>query len=234
MQIDWEKFNPEKYVAENYSFIHDEDKKILDLMTEFYLEIPMLNHALEVGVGPNLYPLMAMLPKAKVIKAMEYSQRNINYLRHQLIRPSSNWNIFQEYLISNNEIYRYPLPQTFATKVNLQHGSIYELPEGKFDLVSMNFVAESITNKQDEFNIVCQKFVDAVKPGGNLIASFMENSVSYTIDGIEFPSYPIDLNKLDKVFSPITTHLKIQRIEIAQTPLRPGYTGMLFLTGRNK
>ena len=73
--IDWIKFDPDQYVQDNYLYIHDEDKQIIDLLISFYARLPKIKSAVEVGVGPNLYPLMLMLPKAQHILAIDPNPR---------------------------------------------------------------------------------------------------------------------------------------------------------------
>jgi hypothetical protein len=232
MAIDWEQFNPKKYVEANYASIHDEDKNILDLLVNFYQEIPTISKALEIGVGPNLYPLMVMAPYVDAIDCVEYSQRNIDYLKKQLNNPDENWIMFHEYLIAKIAIYNFPLKQKLSSLITIHRGSIYDLPQNKYGLASMHFVAESITDKALEFNQACQKFIKSVEKGGYLVACFMENSESYDINGVTFPSYPVTSQILEDVFSSSTNTLEIKHIKMAEVPLRPGYTGMLFLTAR--
>jgi hypothetical protein len=50
-----------------------------------------------------------------------------------------------------------------------------DVPEGADDLASTNFVAESITEDVDEFSALCTTFIRSVRPGGFLVAAFMEN-----------------------------------------------------------
>ena len=120
--------------------------------------------------------------------------------------------------------------ENLERKVETKHGSIYELEENKYDLASMFFCAESITLERGEFVLACTKFIKSVKPGGHLVAAFMENSRGYEIKGIDFPAYPVDINLIKKIFQPKTNNLLITRIPLAEKPLRLGYTGMLLLT----
>lgn len=229
MNTDWRLFNPAQYVLNNYSYIHDEDREILDLLIPYYLTLSEVNSAIEVGVGPNLYPLMLQLSRAKHITAIDPNPRNLLYLRDQLIIPDKNWDIFWEYITKSPS-------KTWAKKLNkkleISQKSIGDLGPKKYDLASTNFVLESITSSVTEFNLLCKQFIGLIKPGGHCIATFMENSSGYSIAGINFPAVKVNKNKLMSIFKPLLTKLKISHINPSAVMLRPGYTGMLVLTGQ--
>lgn len=231
----WKKFNPSLYIKDNYSYIHDEDKQIIRLLLKFYKKLPQLNMALDIGTGPNLYPVMALLPFAKTIDCVDYSDANIEYLKKQLIKLDGNWYLFWESYKRLNPIYQnIDQVEFLKQKMKIYQGDIYSLDDGKYDLSSMFFCAESITNTYRQFALACKKFIHSVKPNGILVAAFMENSKKYILDNIKFPAYPVNEKILTGVFSPEVTGLKINHISITSQPLRPGYTGMLFLTAKRK
>ena len=230
MKTLWEKFNPSEYVKDNYSVIHDEDKEIIRKLVNFCIELPDVDLALDVGVGPNLYSIMAMLPFAGQIECIDFSSANLAYLRKQVKKLDSNWLHFWNLFKSLSQKYDIDLEQNLRGKVIIKQGSIYELKENKYDLASMFFCAESITSKSEEFSGACNKFIDSVKPGGCLVAAFMENSKGYKIGNIEFSACPVDTKVIRRIFDPKTKNLLVTRIPLAKQPLRPGYTGMIFLT----
>ena len=231
----WEKFDPVTYVEDNYSYIHDEDKEIIEILVNYYKKIPILKKSIEVGCGPNIYPLMLALSKVTSIDAIEYSQKNISYLKSQFNKLDKNWLTFWNYIVNlNSAINKIILPKVLKKKVVIIKGSIYNLPKNKYDLASMFFCAESITNEYKEFVKICVKFLDCVKPEGHAVATFMENSKGYSISDVKFPSVSIDSSDLEKIFINKINDLKIYRVPRAKKVLRPGYTGMLVLTGSRK
>ncbi|MFD9244886.1 hypothetical protein ACFV0D_23715 [Streptomyces sp. NPDC059556] len=81
------------------------------------------------------------------------------------------------------------------------------------------------------FTLFCPAFVRAVRPGGRLLAAFMERMPSYRIGtGPVWPACPVDEAALRAVFAPRTTGLRITRV--AKDPTLPEYgdTGILLLT----
>lgn len=229
MDIDWKLFDPEQYVKDNYDYLHDEDRQILDILIPYYSNLPSANRAIEVGVGPNLYPLMLMLPKVSHIEAIDPNPRNISYLEHSLTFPDKNWQIFWEY-ISKSQSTKWI--NKLKVKLTISKKTIENLGANKYDLASTNFVLESITSSITEFNLLCKQFVGLIKPGGHGIATFMENSSGYSIGGISFPAVKINEEIIKSIFNPLLSKLVVTHINPSTTTLRPGYTGMLVLTGQ--
>jgi hypothetical protein len=232
MKTLWDQFNPRIYIKENYAQIHEEDLLIIQHLARFCLSLPKISHALEIGVGPNLYPVMAKLPFIDSLECVDFSSANVDYLAGQLVKPSDNWDQFLQLFKSINPKYNLNLADTLKEKVTVRLGSIYDLEKAQFGLGSMFFCAESITDNYDEFTRACNRFIESVKTGGYLMASFMENSVSYKVGDTKFPAYPVDTAVITKIFSPKTKNLIIYRIPRSDQPVgtNHSYTGMLFLT----
>jgi hypothetical protein len=115
------------------------------------------------------------------------------------------------------------------------HGDAFALAGSGYDLASMHFVAESITEDPDEFAEFCASFIATVKPGGHLIAAFMENMSRYQLgDGSQWPGVPVDAAALSRVFASSTEELGISRIDADPGLPDYGYTGMLLLRARRR
>lgn len=234
IDVNWNNFNSSAYIADNYAKTHEEDIQIIKILVRYYDKLPQLQSALEIGVGPNLYPLMIMLPYIKKIDCIDISVSNIKYFNQQLKNPNPNWNLFWSLLQRLNPKYKQDYKKSLLNKVSINNKSIYRLNEDIYDLVSTNFCLESITDNSKEFILACNKFIASARSGGYLIATFMENSHGYEVDGIRFPGFPVNKEKIYKVFQPKVNSLEIKRIKVAAKPLREGYTGMLVLTARKK
>jgi len=227
---DWKNFNPETYIKHNYSNIHQEDKQIIRRLVKFYSQHHLLKLGLDIGTGPNLYPLILMLPITKKIESIDFNRQNINYLKGQIMKMNRNWKRFFNFI---KKIYKQSginLINSLKTKVIIKQGDIYQLAEEKYDLVSMFFCAESITNDYEKFSSVCNKLINSVKINGLIVAAFMENSSQFFVGKIRHKTYLVNIKCLKKIFSPRVKNLKIYKIHKAKIPLRPGYTGILLLT----
>jgi hypothetical protein len=128
------------------------------------------------------------------------------------------------------------LPSTMnqaLSRVQLMHGDAFALAGSDYDLASMHFVAESITENANEFSEFCSAFAATVRPGGHLIAAFMENMGRYELgDGSQWPGTPVDAAAVRRVFEPITEALQVSRIDPDPGLPNYGYTGMVLLRAR--
>ena len=128
------------------------------------------------------------------------------------------------------------LPDTVEealTRVHVRHGDAFALAGSDYDLASMHFVAESVTEDPDEFEEFCAAFVATVRPGGHLVAAFMENMSRYELgDGSRWPGTPVDGAIVARVFGPLTEDLRVSRIDADPGLPEYGYTGMVLMRAR--
>jgi hypothetical protein len=206
----------------------------------------------EFGAGPNLYPLMLAAAASRQIDAVEAGAANVEYLRRQLPAPEgnlsrtperteghgtergpdANWRVFYAYCRRHNPALPATLPEALS-RVRVVHGDIRDLPSGGYELASMNFVAESVTEDRRQFAELCERFIRSVRPGGHLLAAFMENMPSYRIGGSQsWPGCPVDRETVHATFAPHTTGLQVDRVEDDPTLPEYGDTGMVVLTAQ--
>jgi hypothetical protein len=233
--VDWNRWPVAEYLAENYRQLHPADAAVIDHHSAFYRRFApgSLARSLEFGAGPNLYPLMLAAAASRSIHAVEPSAASLAYLRRQLAEGADpSWLPFYERCRSRNP----DLPASLAralSRVTVVPGSALDLPAGGYPVASMNFVAESVTERADEFTGFCRAFACSVRPGGGLVAAFMENMGRYRIGGgPHWPGYPVDVAAVRAAFAPLTDDLDVDRIDADPTLPDYGYTGMVVLTAR--
>ncbi len=233
--VDWTQWPVEDYVHENYGWLHPADAAVIDHHTACYRRLApdSLSRSLELGAGPNLYPLMLATAASRRIEAVEPSAANVAYLRRQLAEgPDAHWLPFYARCRTGNPTLPDD-PHQALSRVRVLRGSATALPPGRYDLASMNFVAESVTEDLAEFGELCHALVRAVRPGGQIIAAFMENMRRYAVGtDSSWPGVPVDQDVVRAVFAPWTAGLAISRIDVDPTLPNYGYTGMLLLTAR--
>lgn len=228
----WDNFDYVDYIRKNYSYIHDEDKQIIDILIPYLACIKVVNRAIDIGTGPNLYPVILILPYVKQVNCFEYSQNNINYLKQQFKKTDDIWKTFQRYFISKNKKYKFHLDKELAEKTKVRKGNIYNLRKNKYDLATMFFCVESITEKRSEFEKACLKFVNCVRKGGHLIAVFMSQSQRYKVGKTYYRAYSVTEKEIFKLFKDKTTDLKVYFIKKGEIPLRKGYNGLILITAK--
>lgn len=234
---DWDSWPVEEYLAENYRVLHPGDAAVIAHHSAFYRELEpgVLRRTVEIGTGPNLYPLMLAAAASRRIDALDTSAANLTYLKHQLRHgPDVSWYEFYAECRRFNP----RLPASLAdalSAVRPRHGDAMSVTPGRYDLASMHFVAESVTADRTEFHELCDAFVHAVRPGGYLVAAFMANMPTYRLgDGSTWPAYPVDAGAVRAAFTAETEILRLA--EIARDDTLPAYgdTGMIVLHARRR
>ncbi|MER5208036.1 class I SAM-dependent methyltransferase [Streptomyces sp. NPDC002825] len=230
---DWNAWPVDAYLAENYRRLHPCDIGVIRHHAAVYRRFApgSLSRTLELGAGPNLYPLMLAGAASRGVDALEPSAASVHYLRAQLTHGvDDSWRPFYALCRSLDPALPAECEEALR-RVRVVRGTADELVPGTYDLASMNFVAESVTEDFGEFTAVCDSFVRAVRPGGTLIAAFMEQMPSYRIGtGPVWPACPVDEAALRSVFGPRTTGPRITRLAKDRTLPEYGDTGVLLLT----
>ena len=236
----WSQFDPEAYFQHYYGEPHVDDERVVRNACAALRAAEPAGNALatiDVGTGPNLFPLFCALPRAETITAWEYAGSNIDWLRVELatdhIRPQWRhfWNVAAEAYGAGYDLPANPIP-ALRDKVQIRQGSLYELPEREWDAATMFFCAESITEKRDEFVEGCVRFAKCVLPGGTLAAAFLAGSSGYPVAGRPFPALTLSESDIKEVFTPLSTECRTEQIGIVEKEVRGGYSGMVFLTAK--
>lgn len=234
---DWNAWPVAPYLAVNYRVLHPADAAVIAHHSAFYRELEpgSLRRTAEIGAGPNLYPLMLAAAASRHIDAIEVSTASLAYLRDQLRHgPDASWYAFYAECRRLNRYLPASLTDALAV-VRPRHGDAMSAAPGRYDLVSMHFVAESVTADRTEFHELCDAFVRAVRPGGYLVAAFMANMPSYRVDeGPTWPAYPVDAEAVRGAFTPHVEILRLAEIDRDETLPNYGDTGMIVLHGRRR
>jgi len=245
IDFDWNDFDPETYFKHNYVQLRADDRHILEQVRDHFARAfggkPLLpgSRGIDVGTGPNLYPALTMLPFCDKVTLFEYAQPNIDWLYKEKEGnwPSwtSAWRQFWE-VLCEREVYAASFvdPQTeLAKRAVIKAGSVYGLEEiAQYNVGTMFFVAESITEQESEFRSAVDHFLDALAPGAPFAIAFMEHSEGYHVADHHFPATDIDENTVSSCLRNRVEEISIEHIDTGDKPLRDGYSGMLLALGR--
>jgi hypothetical protein len=233
MSPDWDRWPVEEYLAENYRCLHPADDAVIAHHSAFWRRFAPgeLGRTLEFGAGPNLYPLLLAAAASRHIDAVDRSAAGVAYLESQLRDgPDESWLPFYARCRELNPALPADVSQALL-RVRVVHGDAREVPRERYDAASMNFVAESVTEDAGEFAGFCAAFARAVRPGGHLVAAFMENMATYRLgDGSAWPAYPVDADAVRAAFAPRVATMTLARIDADPTLPDYGFTGMILLT----
>ncbi|WP_248310292.1 NNMT/PNMT/TEMT family class I SAM-dependent methyltransferase [Bosea sp. 117] len=237
----WAEFDSEAYFLHYYEDPHPDDDLVVRMTCEAIkrIEADRPLDAIDVGTGPNLYPMFCALPRARSLTAFEYSRSNVAWLKAELekteVRPQWThfWKVVRDAYGPGWELPDDPVAAV-REKATISQGSIYDLPERQWDVATMFFCAEAVTNVQAEFDRACACFARAVRPGGTLIAAFLLKSEAYIVAGRQYPVMTLTVESLFNTFSAVATDIVTEKIGIVEHEVRSGYTGMVFLTAKAK
>src|SRR5581483_3698131 len=177
--VPWNRFSSHDYGRRNYYELQTEDREILHQVCDFFLHafagrLPA-RRGIDVGSGTNLYPALLMLPWTEQILLTDFSASNVRWLRHQLTDDGGAWT-WQPFWRELQEAEGYRqigeprkrLQEACVSEpgcTGVERHSVFDLPEARWDLGTMFFVAESITEDPEEFRAAVARFVGALKPG---------------------------------------------------------------------
>jgi NNMT/PNMT/TEMT family len=236
----WAKFDSEAYFQHYYGEPHPDDDRVISLAVAAMKSAPPLGGELDVvdvGTGPNLFPLFCTLPRARRLTAWEYAESNVAWLEAELKRQDTRpqwrhfWQVAREAYAPDFTLPEDPIP-LLREKCTIARGSVFDLPERQWQAATMFFCAESITEQQDEFEAACRAYARCVKRGGVLAAAFLARSSGYAVKEARYPALSLSAEKILNVFAPHADSLDAELVGIVPREIRSGYTGLVFMTGR--
>jgi len=237
--VAWSNFDADEYWKFNFASVLPEDKEIIEFASKFLITacVPpgRPKKAVDVGAGTNLYPGLLMLPWAESIDFTEYASDNIRWLNENLADTSGEWR-WQPFwdLVARQPSYRdVKEPRRQLAAAHKVHSlSIFDLPPHTWDLGSMFFVADGMTDDPAEFEAGVRAFLGALKPRALFLMAFMEGSDGYDVHGVQFPSVRLTHQSLKELLArlPVVEHA-VLRTDNTIRRLRPGYDAMLLATG---
>lgn len=241
----WNIFSPHDYWRRNYSKLQPEDREIIRRVSHFLVSAfaarPPVQRAIDVGAGTNLYPALLMLPWTEQILLTDFSKSNVDWLHDQLTDNVSPWpwRRFWREMRKAKEYSDVSKPHKRLREAcvsepghaGIEQLSVFDLPKAQWNLGTMFFVAESITQDPVEFRAAVAAFIGALTPGAPFAAAFMAGSDGYPVEGTHFPALPI---KPDDVRQHLTElGVREPSVDLLDTKhrVRDGYAGMIVATG---
>lgn len=235
----WAEFDSEAYFQHYYGEPHPDDDCVVRLAVaamKSALPLGVELDVVDVGTGPNLISLFCALPRARRLTVWEYAESNIAWLESEfardVMRPQWRhfWNIAREAYLPEIHLPEDPIP-LLRERCHLQRASIFDLPARQWQAATMFYCAESITERQDEFEAACAAFARCVRQGGTLAAAFLARSTGYAVNESSYPALSLSVESTVHAFAPYADGLKAEAVA-RDHQVRSGYSGFIFLTGR--
>jgi hypothetical protein len=242
---DWDGFDGQAYFEHNYRSMRRDDAVMLSLASDWFDRNAASGglNSVDVGSGTNLYPTLSLLRCSRKVTLYEYSRKNVEWLKAAIQHVPESWQAFVNLLESDNAADSADLAARFELiqeqvreKCVAEHGSIFDLPEAQWQIGTMFFVAESLTEDYGEFCGALGCFLGALVPGAPFVAAFMADSTGYDVGEARYPAVSLNQKQLEVAFAGCDRigRLEICPVKIDPKPIRPGYTGYLVARGTIK
>jgi hypothetical protein len=232
-EVEWDSFDSEAYFHDNYGDLLREDAEIIRIVADHFQRCAPRRrraNAIDVGSGTNLYPALTMLPFAGRITLYERAYSNREWLARQLERPAESWRRFWREICGRPDYDRIAKPfEELGSRAQVVKGNVFHLPSRRYDIGTMFFVAESVSARADEFERAVRQFVGSLTPTAPFAAAFMRNSSGYDVAGHTFPASAVDENDVGRCLADVA---EIDDIQVVESHLHDGYSGMIVATGR--
>ena len=239
---DFEKFLPSIYLSEYYTTIDEENRFLLQFLHEVYDTADCGKRLLEVGGGPTIYQLISAGNRVEEIIFSEYLDANRNEIKKWVhddpVVPI--WDIYFEHVLG--------LEKTSTSKTDIERRKTSLRQKIKdivrcdlfnknplqpetyrdFDVISVNFCPESITDNEEDFLTSVQNFTSLLKRNGLLVMCLLKNASRYKVGDLHFPAYPVD----EAYISDTLKRFSYNEITIRSVPAEcdSGYEGLIALT----
>lgn len=246
----FDTFISKAYLRTYYSKIGSENHGLLNFFAKIFKNIEGKSRMLEFGGGPCVFSLIAAAPKVKDIHFSDYLDHNLSEVKlWQEDLPSAfNWDKFFRrvlYLEGYKKVSkkmierRKKITRNKMTKF-LKCDAFKKDPIGKeyrnyYDIISTNFVVESITDKQKTWKRLVSNLSSMLKKDGVLIMTAIKGADYYHVGKKRFPATNINESHIAEVLSSLgfdQTSFLIETVPAevldAKSEGYTGYTGLVF------
>lgn len=254
IQKTFDAFISKHYLNEYYARIGLENRSLLEFFVEAYKDISPNFKLLELGGGPTIYQLITASKHAKEIHFSDHVDANLDEVRgwKKNKQGAFNWrNFFREAIILEGEtdindnkvkerekILRKKITKFLHCDV-FQTNPLGENYRKRYDVVSVNFVAESITDNHRTWKEVLKNICSLIKHDGYLIMTAIKGANYYHVGDKLFPAVKITEKHINTVLQELGFRedlLLMRSVEAEHIKKRgknfKGYDGMIFIRAK--
>lgn len=164
---------------------------------------------LDISSGPVLAPTIVFAPILQSVQLSEFSPTNRSLL---LNNPLNYWTVYTKAILqaenNTNETIEERLKNVkqlveekpvLAVDIKSEKMFSQAINSNEYDLITMHFVADSITNDRQEYGQMLDRVCKLVKPGNTLVMSALIECSEWDMeDGHTYPSPNLKLNEIAK------------------------------------
>jgi hypothetical protein len=237
---DFSKFNPLDYLEEYYSDDEDDPENdfLLGFFHDVYSQMPKQKKLLEVGGGPVIYPLISASSKVDEIIFSEFISENRLAVKGWMEKDpcAFDWSRYFKYVAemecTSHEKVEERLRSRLKKIINCdisKSNPLAPLSHRDFDVLSVNFCPESITDDEKSYALWMKNIVSLLKPNGVLVMTLIRNARYYKSGDTKFTACPVDENGVADALKMAGCRVTKMRSYDINDPER-GYDGLIALT----
>ena len=247
----FEPFDPQAYLREYYSHLGEENRALLHFLHEAYADIFTETDSaciLEFGGGPTLYQLISAAKYPVAIDFSDYLDENLREIQKWLQNQSGmfSWDNYLRYVLDLEKApsdvqSSHQRAHLIRTKVRRLLGCNAKQADplgtayrAHYDIVSVNFVLESITTEMAEWNRLIAHVASLVRPGGYLLMCAITGATSYRVGDRFFPAVPITLDLLERKLEQQQFSIARSHVIAAEQQELQGYDGICMVLARKE
>jgi hypothetical protein len=238
---DFSRFNSIDYLEEYYSAEgkDPENNFLLGFFHDVYSHIPQQKKLLEVGGGPSIYPLISASSKVDEIMFSEYTEDNRAAVKAWIdkLPTAFDWGKHFSYVA---DMEGEPSPEKIEERVRkgikkvvacdiTKNNPLHPLMHKGFDIVSVNFCPEGITDDEKSYAQYIKNIAYLLKPKGLMVMTLLRNARYYNAGDTKYAACPVDENSVSDVLKNVGCRITRMRTIDIDAPER-GYDGIIALT----
>lgn len=210
---DWRAFDPSSYLTEYYCDLGQENLAILQFYADVFRTLTPKSTMLDFGSGPTIYSLISAVTKVQEIHIVEYLEANRVELRKWFQGDNTAFN-WRHFIRAALQIEKHGSCSAFdilrrTAKIrnavtSIGRCDVRQVPpfvrgRQRYDIVTSNFCAESITDSREEWRAFVANIASLVAVGGTFLMTALKKATCYSVGPVFFPAVAIDEADVAKV-----------------------------------
>ncbi len=250
--VDFSDFGARAYLDTYYSSVGSENRSLLEFYSTCYENVNEDSILLEFSGGPTIYSLIHACTRVREIHFSDFLNDNLFEVREWSSekRNAHDWSAFFRTALEyergagkvtvaevkmRERLLREKLTRFFKSDAFARY-PILRSNQGKYDVINVNFVPESITQSKSEWKKMLKKIKMLLKPTGTIVITSITGASFYHIGEKIFPAVKVnERDILDEVYSmgasrKLTRYKSIPSEQfLHENEFDSGYTGMTFV-----
>lgn len=228
--VTYKDVSPRDYVVENYPESDPrENRETQGILTRLHsifsryqkpAEFVSVN-AIDVGAGPTVYQYISERNVVDRITVTDYNPSWLDVTKEWVERKPDaiSWDSYFSNVLTKEEGSEPTSAEINSAKEELR-SKIHDIQtldilhketwpaglESSFEIGTMHYCAESITDNKTDFMTAMINFSSLIRPGGTAVMSFLKNAPFYEAEGKVLPAFPVNEEYVKRVLENLDFH----------------------------